>query len=104
MEMEKTQNNQNTFERTKMENLHRLISKSIIKVSDKGSVALAERYVKQWNGRESPHRPTHIWPTNFFQMCLGNYSPKFTYKYLFKKQEYSLCDHKEAKISKEKKV
>lgn len=55
VEMERAQNNQNTFKRTKMENLHSLISKSTIKVSDKGNVALA--YVNQWNGRESPHRP-----------------------------------------------
>lgn len=76
MEMERIQDNQNTFERTKMENLHSLISKSTIKVSDKGNVVLAERYINQWNGRESPHRPAHIWPTDFCQMCLGNYSPK----------------------------
>lgn len=47
MEIEKTQNNQNTFERTKMENLYGLILKSTIKVSDKGSMALA--YINYWN-------------------------------------------------------
>lgn len=63
--MEKTQNNQNTLERTKKENLHSLISKSTIKVSDEGSVALAKRYINQWNGRESPHRSARRWPTFF---------------------------------------
>lgn len=38
--MERTNESQNTFERTKTENVHCLISKPTIKVSDQDSVAL----------------------------------------------------------------